>query len=343
MQSAIPPTPAPDRLRGGVDLGGTKIQAIVVDGENRIRGQARRPTPSLGGATDVIGAIADTLCEAASTAGCDARDLVGVGIGTPGTVDVELGTVSSARNVSGFADSVPLAALVSDELDIPCRLGNDVGVALDAEARLGAGANLHSFLGVWWGTGIGGGFVIDGRRWLGRGAGGEIGHMVAKLGGALCTCGRRGCVEAYAGRRAMELRAQRLVDRGSSTRLFKIARRKGLDRLTSSVWAKALEKEDPVTVHLIERAVRALGAGVASAVNLLDVDAVVIGGGLGTRLGEPIAERIAAAMLPHLIVPDRPPAVRVSKLGDLSGAIGASLLVVPDRLSQRDRIAPGIA
>jgi glucokinase len=323
------PTPATPRpsLRGGIDLGGTKIQAVIADERHQVRGEARIPTPTDRGATGVIDGLASTLRAAAEAAGCDVGALAGVGIGTPGAVDVDLGTVTGARNLSGFDGAVTLKALLSDAVGIPCFLGNDVGVALDAEATVGAGAGTHAFLGVWWGTGIGGGFVVDGKRWLGRGAAGEIGHTVVKMGGARCTCGRRGCVEAYAGRRAMELRAQKLVDRGERTRLFEWAQAKHVDHLTSSVWAKALAKEDPVAVHLIDRAVRALGAGIASAVNLLDVEAVVIGGGLGTRLGEPMAERIAVAMQPHLLLPGRPPRVGVSQLGDLGGAIGASLLV----------------
>ena len=314
-------------LRGGIDLGGTKIQAIVADGGNRVLGQARRRTPRSGGAEGVVAALVATMRAACAEAGCEAKDLAGVGIGTPGAVDARLGTVSAAGNVSGFVETVPLADSVSSALGAPCRLGNDVGVALDAEARLGAGADARSFVGVWWGTGIGGGFVIDGERWLGRGAAGEIGHAVVKLDGAACTCGRRGCLEAYAGRRAMEIRARALVERGRRTKLFRWAQEKGRDHLTSSVWAKGLAREDPVAVHLIGRAVRALGAGIASAVNLLDVEAVVIGGGLGTRLGRPIAARIAAEMRTHLLVPERAPPVRVSALGDLGGAIGASLLV----------------
>ena len=98
-------------------------------------------------------------------------------------------------------------------------------------------------------------------------------------------------------------------------------------RLTSGIWARALEHEDKLATELIERAVRALGAGIASAVNLLDVEAVIIGGGLGVRLGDPYAKRIAAAMQPHLFADDRPPDVHVAALGDLGGAIGAALLV----------------
>ena len=103
--------------------------------------------------------------------------------------------------------------------------------------------------------------------------------------------------------------------------------KRGRTRLQSGIWARALEREDPLAVKLIDRAVEALGAGVASVVNVLDVETVVIGGGLGSRLGEPYVERIREAMLPHLFVSDRPPAVRPAALGDLGGAIGASLLV----------------
>ena len=104
---------------------------------------------------------------------------------------------------------------------------------------------------------------------------------------------------------------------------------RGRTRLQSGVWARALKRKDPMAVELIDRAIAALGAGIASAVNLLDVEAVVIGGGLGTRLGEPYVKRIQNAMDPHLFVTERPPAVSVAALGDLGGAIGAALLVKP--------------
>lgn len=313
--------------RGGIDLGGTKIQAVVVDRDHRVIGTARRPTPTRGDASDVVRELAETMRDAAKLARIEVSALQGVGVGTPGVVDVARGTVSSARNLPGFDTTVPLAQLLARELGTQTALGNDVGVALDAEARLGAGAGARSFLGVWWGTGVGGGFVVDGVRWLGRGAAGEIGHTIVKRNGALCPCGRRGCLEAYAGRRAMELRARVLTERGAKTMLFDLADKKQIDRLTSGIWAKAVEKNDRIATRLIERAILALAAGIASSVNLLDVEAVVIGGGLGTRFGSATADRIALAMQPHLFVPDRPPRVSIAKLGDLSGAIGASLLI----------------
>ena len=101
----------------------------------------------------------------------------------------------------------------------------------------------------------------------------------------------------------------------------------GHDRLTSGVWARALDRRDPLATRLVERAVAALAAGIGSAINLLDIEAVIIGGGLGTRLGAPYAKQIERAMLPHLFVSERPPAVHLVELGDLGGAIGATLLI----------------
>jgi glucokinase len=125
----------------------------------------------------------------------------------------------------------------------------------------------------------------------------------------------------------MELRARKVVKRGGRTSLFKLMEKRGHTRLTSAVWQEALERHDRLAEQLIERAIRALGAGAASAINLIDLEAVVIGGGLGTRLGEAATERIRQAMLPHLFVSERPPDVRPSELGDLGGAIGAARLV----------------
>jgi glucokinase len=316
-----------NELRGGIDLGGTKIQAVVVDGGANVLAQARRPTPTSGGPGAVVGEMIEALSEAASAAGVETAKLAGIGVGSPGAVDAEAGTVEQARNLPDWRQPFPLASALTEELGAPTVIGNDVQVAVDAEFALGAAKEHSSLLGVFWGTGVGGGLVLDRKPWTGRGAAGEIGHMVVKRGGARCPCGRRGCVEAYAGRGAMEARARLLVKRGEKTELFEIMEQRGRTRLASGVWARALKRGDRMAEELIARAIEALGAGIASAVNLLDVEAVIIGGGLGIRLGAPYAERIEQAMLLHLFVSERPPAVSVAALGDLGGAIGASLLV----------------
>ena len=320
-------SPARRRLVGGLDLGGTKIQAVVLDGRRNVIGQARSATPENGGAQDVILGLVSTLSSACADAGLEVSDLTGVGVGSPGAIDQRSGVVTGAGNLPGEGAPIPIATGMKTLADVSAYVDNDVTVSVHAEYVLGAAKRSKSLLGVWWGTGVGGGLVLDGKTWEGRGAGGELGHVVVKVGGAKCTCGRRGCLEAYAGRGAMEIRARRLHKRGRKTDLFKIMEKRGRDRLTSGVWAKALEAGDGLAEELIERALDALGAGIASAVNLLDVETVVIGGGLGSRLGEPYVERIREEMLPHLFVDDRPPRVTLAHLGDLGGAIGAGLLV----------------
>jgi len=267
------------------------------------------------------------MTAACTVAGAQPRELAGVGIGSPGIVDPHTGEVSSARNLPGWSGNFALAGALGRALGTTVRVGNDVQVATDGEFHLGAGRDYRSLLGVFWGTGVGGGLVLEGEPWLGRGGAGEIGHMVVRVGGAKCPCGRKGCVEAYAGRGAMEARARQQMEKGRHTVLFKLMEERGRTRLTSGIWARALARGDKLALELIERAIRALGAGIASAVNLLDVEAVVIGGGLGVRFGDPYAQRIAAAMQPHLFNDQHPPDVRVAALGDLGGAIGASLLV----------------
>ena len=317
------------KLRGGIDLGGTKIEAIIVDGANTVVGQSRQPTPTEGGPEAVAAHMATAMKEAASAAKVKTGALIGIGVGSPGDVSDEAGTVANAGNLPDWEGSFELAAYLKDKLGTDVHLGNDVQVATRAEAELGAGKPYESLIMVSWGTGIGGGIVLNDELWVGRGGAGEIGHTVVKRNGAHCPCGRRGCLEAYAGRGAMEARARREVDKGAQTDLFKIMKHRGRVRLTSSVWAHALEQHDHLAHELINRAVKALGAGIASAVNLLDVEAVVIGGGLGVRFGQPMAERISTEMHPHLFNDFRPPAVRVAALGDQGGAIGAALLARP--------------
>jgi glucokinase len=312
--------------RGGIDLGGTKIQTVIVDAGNQVLGQSRHPTPDTGGPEDVAKEMEAALREAATQAKVKTEELGGVGVGSPGDANEETGVVSAARNLPGWEGEFPLGEHLSQALGTPVAIGNDVQVAVEGEFHLGAGRPYKTILGVWWGTGVGGGLILDGKPWLGRGAAGEIGHMVIKRGGARCTCGRRGCMEAYAGRAAMELKARREVKRGAKTDLFKIMEERGRDRLTSGIWERALEHNDKLATQLIDRAVKALGAGIASAVNLIDPEAVIVGGGLGVRFGDRYVKRIGKSMHPHLFVDDRPPAMHVAGLGDLGGAIGAALL-----------------
>jgi glucokinase len=317
---------ATGELRGGIDLGGTKIQAAIVGSGGEVLGEARRPTPTSGGPEDVAKEMAAALREAAAAAGVEPSALDGIGVGSPGDVDERSGVVSAARNLPGWEGGFPLAEALAEALGTQVRVGNDVQVATEAEFHLGAACELSSLIGVFWGTGVGGGLVLDGAPWLGRGAAGEIGHVVVKRGGAKCPCGNKGCLEAYAGRAAMEAEARRQHSDGVKTDLFKLMHKHERERLTSGIWERALDHGDHLATKLIEQAIEALGTGIGSAVNLLDPEAVVLGGGLGLRFGERYMEELDKEMHKHLFARERPPALRVAALGDLGGAIGASLL-----------------
>jgi len=314
------------QLVAGVDLGGTKIQAAVVaDGE--VVGQARHLTPK-SGAHDVVGEIVASIASSLDDAGAGPSDLRAIGIGTPGSVDIATGHVSKAANVPGFSQDVALGPMVRDAFGgVPVLVDNDVRMAVIGEFRRGAGRPYTDLLGVFVGTGVGGGIILGGELRSGRGNAGEIGHTVVKPGGRRCACSRFGCLEAYAGRMSIELTARHRMAKGQKTKLFEIMERKGRDRVTSSVIADALEQKDRLTTELVDEAVEALGLALANAQNLLEVEAVIVGGGLGDRLGEPFVRRVAHAMAVNLRVPEHPPAVLPTELGDLSGAVGATVVI----------------
>lgn len=191
-------------------------------------------------------------------------------------------------------------------------LGNDANVGLLGEWLAGAARGHDDVLGVWMGTGIGGGLVLGGRPYTGSlGAAGEIGHVVIRADGAMCSCGSRGCVEAYAGRRTMADTVHAMVDAGRETALFEIQRDEGKKRPTSKVWERALEEGDALTTELFDMAVESVGIGVANTVNLLDLAMVVIGGGMAEKLGQDLADRIAEAARPWMLSPNPNPDPRL--------------------------------
>lgn len=308
----------------GIDLGGTNIYAVVLDGEE-VRGSTKRATPTEGGADALVKELRKAAKKAAEDAGLDLGEVGAVGVGIPGIVTD--GSVDGGPNVGGVQERFPLAALLSDDLSVPVSVINDVTAAAIGEHRLGAAQGASNLLTVFAGTGVGGGLVLDGQPFEGsHGGAGEFGHLIVRQGGAMCGCGRRGCVEAYAGRRAMERSAARAHGGGRPTRLFEIAEEKGKDRVTSGVFRAALEEGDEVVTMLLGEAVEALAAGIASVVNLLDLEVVVLGGGLADKLGEPFRAGVERAMAPLLFL--QPPVATLVRaaLGDAGGAIGAAVV-----------------
>lgn len=301
----------------GVDVGGTNIEVGFVDVDHRVVERGKVPTPS-----DGPDAVVDAIVELVS--GSELAP-VALGVGIPGVVND--GVILTVPNLTNWIDEVDLRDELEARLGVPVRLGNDVSVGLRGEWIAGAARGADEVLGVWMGTGIGGALILDGRPYEGsRGAAGELGHVLVRPGGALCTCGRRGCIEAYAGRRSMAATAAAMVDAGRQTSLFTIRDDEGKSTLTSKVWARALDERDDLARQLFDVAVETLGIGVASVVNMLDVELVVIGGGLAEKLGQDLADRIAAAAAPWMLRPSPELAWVPAALGDDYGVVGAASL-----------------
>ena len=309
----------------GIDLGGTKIYAVVFDGVD-VLAEAKAKTPTQGGPLAVVDAMAVVVRDLGPV-----DDLAGIGVGAPGVIDSEEGTVRQAPNLHGWMEPFGVAEALSAALGgVPVAVDNDVNVGTLAEHRLGAGKGADDLLGVFAGTGIGAGVVLDGVLRRGpTGAAGEIGHMIVRRGGRVCGCGGRGHLEAYAGRAAMERRARDLERKGRDTMLVDLAPGK---RMTSGVFVKALAAGDSVAAELIDDAVGALGVAIASAVSLLDVALVVVGGGLADRLGPAFVARVEEACRADVF--PRNPELRIvpAALGDRGGSIGAALMAA-DRVS----------
>lgn len=299
----------------GVDVGGTNIEAGLVAADHTVLDRAKTPTPAAGpdAVIDAIAALVDSLA--------GTPDAVGVGI--PGVV--HHGAALTVPNLGNWHGGVDLAGALGSRLGVPVALGNDANLGLLGEWLAGAATGTRNVLGVWMGTGIGGALIVDGSPCTGsRGAAGEIGHLIVRAGGALCTCGRRGCVEAYAGRRAMQAAASTMADAGRSTSLFEIRDELGKAALTAKVWAHALAQHDEVATEVFNLAIDTLGIGIGSAVNLLDPELVVVGGGLAEKMGQALADRAAAAAAPWMIQPSPDLRFVAASLGDDSGIVGAA-------------------
>lgn len=308
----------------GVDLGGTNIQVIALSDDDERLGWAKMRTPIDGDRTNVLEVMDAAVNDAIGDAGLGLGDVDAIGVGTPGVV-ID-GTVGGASNVPGWEERFSLRTGLEQRLERPVRVINDVTAAACGEHRLGAGRGTENLLVVFVGTGVGAGLVLDGKPYEGAfGGAGEFGHTVVQVGGAVCPCGRRGCVEAYAGRRAMENAVERAVAAGTDTIVPLLVEQKGRQRMTSGVVRDALAKGDPLMADLVDAGIDALGAGIASAVNLLDVERVVIGGGLADKLGASFLHRVEAAMRPSLFLVPARVDVRAAELADEGGALGAAL------------------
>lgn len=305
-------------LVAGVDIGGTNITVGAVDDDHQVVARAKTNTPTSGPdeLIDTVIGMVESL----------EVDIAAVGVGIPGAVRDDV--VVQVPNLAGWNESIDVGGRISQRLDVPVALGNDANVGLLGEWIAGSAVGFDDVLGVWMGTGIGGGLILGGAPFNGaHGAAGEIGHVIIRAGGAMCTCGRRGCVEAYAGRRSMAATARSMMERaGRESRLFEIQDEEGKTRPTSKVWVKALDEGDELATKLFSEAVEAIGIGVASVANVLDLQRVVIGGGFAEKLGQSLADQIGAAALPWILAPGPDLKFVAAALGDDSGIVGAGAI-----------------
>lgn len=326
-----------DRANGlpvlGVDLGGTKILAGVVDAENRILGRAKRSTPAKEGAEALSRAIAGVALDALNDAGVSAGDLGAAGIGSPGPLDIDKGIILFSANLE--VRDYPLGPELSRALGgRPVLVQNDVTVGGYGEFRLGAGQGYGNILAAFVGTGIGGCVIVDGKIVAGSTHNaGEIGHLPLKVRGPRCGCGRLGCMEALASRTAITKRIRKAIKRGVDSTLAGKFR----DRLKSGDLAAAYHSGDALAVREVRRAAYFLGRGLGGLINVLGPEIVIIGGGVAEALGEPYLDVIrGAARAQALADPHGTIRIELAARGDDAGLLGAALLA-------REKFLPGKA
>jgi glucokinase len=305
----------------GVDLGGTKILVREVEPlRGKASGRVKEVTPK--GPDAVLDALVDTIKRSENW-----ESAAAIGIGVPGFVDRD-GVVAKCPNIAGWDHPVGVADALSNRLDKPVVVANDVNCGVVAEHRLGAGAALANLLAVFVGTGVGGGLIMNGALVEGdRGMTGEIGHVTVVPNGRPCGCGGRGHLEAYAGRAGIEAEVRRRVAAGNDELLVNLAQD---GAIKSRHLAKGLEADDKTTIELLAEAADALALVIGNAGALLDLPRVVLGGGVVDKLGEPFLDQIRRSSQFGGFGAETMEVVAADRLDD-AGAIGAAIIAA-DRL-----------
>lgn len=310
----------------GVDMGGTKILAAVINDKGEIVQQAKTATKPKKGPDGVIKRIERCIREAIDGAELETSQIRAIGIGSPGPLDPETGVIIFAPNL-GWSN-VPLKAKLETIFGIPTFVDNDVNLGTLGEYAFGAGQGVKNLVGIFVGTGIGGGIILDGKLFHGiNKTAGEIGHMIVDANGPRCGCGNFGCLEAVASRTGITKELQKaILKKGQKSELLKLNGGK-LDQIRSQAIAKAVKRGDKLTVKVMQRAGKYLGISVASIVHFLNPEMIVFGGGvieaMRDSLLDPIRQTAAEYALPTTM--DGVQIVKAA-LGDNAGVIGASVL-----------------
>lgn len=312
-----------ERVWVGFDLGGTKMNAMLFDSKFAVRGRRRKKSRGSEGVElgleRIVAGIAKLLEEAQMTK----DQLGGIGVGCPGPLDLEEGIILEAPNLGW--KNVPLKRSLEKEFGCPVFVCNDVDAGVYGEYRFGAAEGARTALGVFPGTGIGGAMVYEGKIFRGKtGSCLEIGHVPVVPDGALCGCGRRGCLETIASRLALSAEIAKAAYRGQAPYILRVA---GTDlaNIRSGTIKEAIEAGDKAVDEILRDGAQQLGNVLAGAVNMLAPDVIVLGGGLVEALPrlflEEVGKTLAKQVMPSYL---KTYELKVARLGDDAGAMGAA-------------------
>ncbi|HUQ72783.1 MAG TPA: ROK family protein [Planctomycetaceae bacterium] len=314
---------APQSYWLGFDLGGTKMHAVLFDAQMQPVVRRRKKTRGHEGAEAGVERISTTVEKLLEEAKITRGELSGIGLGVPGPVDMDTGVILEAPNL-GWTQ-VPLQDLLEQRFGCPVAICNDVDAGVYGEYQFGAARGARTALGVFPGTGIGGGLVYEGRIFRGKSSSClEIGHMPVVADGAPCGCGRRGCLETVASRLAMSAEIAKAAYRGQAPHLLRVA---GTDlaNIRSGILAEAIAAGDQIVEQIVRTGARHLGMAIAGCVNLLLPDCIVLGGGLVESLPKLYLEEVTSE-LKQRVMPAFGKAfvLKTAELGDDAGVLGAA-------------------
>lgn len=309
----------------GIDLGGTKVMAAVLDPAGVIISRARAKTRGWRDDEEVFATIAGVGHRAVEEAGIDQDQLAAVGIGTPGPIDFDTGYIIETANLR--FKNFPLGPRIAEQFGRPTIIENDVNAGIYGEFKAGAALGARDVLAVFVGTGIGGGLILNGALYRGfNNSAGEVGHMIVQAGGPRCGCGNRGCLEAVASRTAITRDIQNAIKRGKRTVVSKKVARKNAV-LSGKELKAAYDSGDELITKIVHRAARFIGIGIGSLLNVLGPEMVVLGGGLVEAFGDDFINRIdLTARKTAFEINSRNVRIIRAKLGDDAGVIGSAAL-----------------
>jgi len=309
----------------GVDLGGTKILAGVFTNSLKCIGRSKMSTKTERGAAAVVERVAHCVQDAVDECDLDIKQVRGVGIGAPGSVDPENGKVMFAGNL-GWKD-VSLKKELEKQLELPVFLQNDCNICTLGVHEVELEGKPRNMIGIFLGTGIGGGLIIEGKLYSGyTRTAGEVGHMVLEVNGPKCTCGNRGCWEALASRSALFRQVQEAVKDGQKTVLTEMLG-SDLKDLRSGDLRKAIKQGDKFVEHIVEEAAKYTGIAVANLINVLNPEVVVLGVGLMDALEDEMMPVVVESAREHAF-PGSDKGIKIlpSKLADDAGITGGAVL-----------------